>query len=127
MRSITAMQTCLALLMAFAMAPFEHVHSGAGSDHDHPAIIHAHFFELHAHPDSGGEPAFDDDDDDHASAWQLDTFTLVVPAAWMPFVPSRGPVMRLTLVETAEPVIVVEERGHDPPSIDLFPPRPPPA
>src|SRR6202040_1990940 len=42
MRCIAAVQTCVALLLAFLLAPFQHVHAAqaSGTDHDHSAIIH---------------------------------------------------------------------------------------
>jgi hypothetical protein len=126
-RAVAALETCVALVLAFAMAPFEHVHSGDAKDHDHPAIIHTHFFEFHAPHQTHSGPGFDDPDDDHASAWQSNSFTIVVPAAGVPFVPSRSPGIRVALTEVPEPVIAVEERAHDPPAIALPTPRPPPA
>ena len=126
-RCLVALETCVALLLAFAMAPFEHVHAGDGKDHDHPALIHTHFFELHVPHQTSSDPAFDHVDDDHASAWQSNSFTLVVPAAWIPFVPSRSPGVEVALAAPPEPVLAVEERAHDPPSIPLLASRPPPA
>jgi hypothetical protein len=38
MRCTVALQTCLALLLAFSVSPFEHAHTGAGADHDHGAL-----------------------------------------------------------------------------------------
>ena len=126
-RSAAALHTCVALLLAFAMAPFEHVHSGDSKDHDHPALIHTHFFEFHVSQHTSGGPAFDDADDDHASAWQSNSFTLVVPAAATPFVLSRSQAIDVILTEAPEPVVAVETRAHDPPATPLVSPRPPPA
>src|SRR5579863_608318 len=91
MRCLIALQTCLALLLAFLLAPFQHVHTGHGSadDHGHAGLIHAHF---HTHFDSvlGSReephgPEIDDVDDDHVAAWSLDTFTLVLNAGLAQF------------------------------------------
>jgi hypothetical protein len=125
-RSGAALHTCVALLLAFAMAPFEHVHSGDSKDHDHPALIHTHFFEFHVSQPTSGGPAFDHSDDDHASAWQSNSFTLVVPATAPPFVLSRSQAVDVVLTEVPEPVGAVETRAHDPPTPPLVSPRPPP-
>lgn len=132
MRCISALQTCLALLLAFFLAPFEHVHAGQqpGTDHDHAGTIHAHFYSVYGTRGSAGEqrgPQLVDPDDDHAAAWSLDTFTLVLTAGLAPFVPSRGPVLLFVPSETFAPVEVVEECGHDPPCVDRSIPRAPPS
>jgi hypothetical protein len=129
MRFIATLQTCVALLVAFMLAPFQHVHSGP--DHDHSELIHAHFFHFHVAADSVEEPRgpqfADFDDDGHADAHSLDTFTIQLPTALAPFVLSRGPVLAFVPTETFQPVEVVEERGHDPPCVDRSIPRAPPA
>jgi hypothetical protein len=136
-----AVPTCLALLLAFLVAPFAHVHTGSGShhDHDHAGLIHAHFYGLpshshdgHPHDALGHEPhglqiVADDDDDDHAAAWSLDTFTLLLTSGLAPFVPSLGGVLLFVPSETFQPVEIVEECGHDPPCVDRSTPRAPPA
>jgi hypothetical protein len=130
MRCIAALQTCLALLLAFLLAPFQHVHAaqGSGADHDHSTIIHAHFYEtLPARAEQDGPQVADFDDDDHATARSLDTFTLVITASLSPFVPSLGPSLLFVPSETVEPVEVVEQRGHDPPCVDRSIPRAPPS
>jgi hypothetical protein len=109
------------------MAPFEHVHSGDGKEHDHPALIHTHFFEFHVPHETHTGTGFDHADDDHASAWQSDSFTLLIPAGAAPFVFSRNPAVGVVLTKAPEPVFAVETRAHDPPAIDLSAPRPPPA
>lgn len=129
MRRIVALHTCFALVLAFFLAPFEHVHTGqqAGTDHDHSGTIHAHFYIART---SGGErrgAQFVDSDDDHAAVWSLDTFTLVLTAGLAPFVPSRTLVLLFVPSATFEPVEVVEQRGHDPPCVDRSIPRAPPS
>jgi hypothetical protein len=129
MRCIAALQTCLALLLAFFLAPFEHVHTGqqSGADHDHSGLMHAHFYSIPALHGNQHDLEFQDFDDDHAAAWSLDTFTLVLTAGLAPFVPSRGLVLPFVLSVTFEPVEVVEECGHDPPCTDRSIPRAPPS
>ena len=128
MRCFAGLQTCFTLLLAFLLAPFQHVHTGTGAgDHDHSELIHAHF---HSFPASRGDhhgQELQDSDDDHAAAWSLDTFTLELTAGLAPFVPSRGLVLRFVPSVTFEPVEVVEECGHDPPCIDRSIPRAPPS
>ena len=106
MRWAAALPTCFALLQAFLVAPFQHVH-----DHDHSAIVHAHFYS----PRSSTAPGISDADDDHEIAQALDTFTLVLTAGFAPFVPSLGPALVFVPSKAFEPVAVVEECGHDPP------------
>ena len=126
MRSVAALQTCLALLLAFFVAPFQHVHSGSGPDHDHPGIIHAHFYHSGGTTKEQHGPQLSDLDD-HATAKALDTFTLVLTSGISPFIPSHGAVLLFVPSDTFQPVEVVEERGHDPPSLDRSIPRAPPA
>jgi hypothetical protein len=133
MRYLAALQTCLALLLAFVLAPFQHVHTGHGSgpDHDHSGLIHAHFYTHFvsvpaSRTDHRGQE-IDDTDDDHAAAWSLDTFTLVLTAGLSPFALPQGPAVLFVPSQTFQPVAVVEERGHDPPSFDRSIPRAPPS
>src|SRR5215471_18720407 len=115
MRCVAAFQTCLVLLLAFVIAPFEHVHTGHGSgaDHDHSGLIHSHFYRLSSvdrSVDAQNELRLvDADDDDHATAKSLDTFTLVLTNGLAPFVPTRGLVLLLAAPETFGPVEAVEE------------------
>ena len=130
MRLLTAIPTCLALFLAFLMAPFQHVHTG-GADHDHAGFIHAHFY-AHFHavpapPPGNNRWGIDDTDDDHAAAWSLDTFTLILTTGLSPFVLPQGLALLFVPLETFEPVALVEECGHDPPTFDLSIPRAPPA
>jgi hypothetical protein len=130
MRRVAAIETCFALLLALFLAPFEHIHTDSGSDHDH-GLIHAHFYDAYhaARPASGpqGPQITDADDDDHATAKSLDTFTLVLPAGVASFLPERGPALAFVASLTFVPVRIVEQRGHDPPAIDKSIPRAPPS
>jgi len=128
MRSVAALQTCFALLLAFLIAPFEHVHPGSSSDPDHSAVIHAHLFSIHgSRAEHHGKELCDSDDDDHDAVWSVDTFTLVVTHIFSPFVPARVPVLLFARSEIFAPIEVVEERGHDPPVVDRSIPRAPPS
>jgi hypothetical protein len=126
-RSAAAIEISLALLLAFFFAPFEHVHVDSEGAHAHSGEIHAHFFPPHAaaHFTSGVQIGADDDDE-HANARSLDTFTLVLPNSLPLFTPRRAPAIPVSTVETAAPIAVVEERAHDPPCLDQSTPRAPP-
>jgi hypothetical protein len=128
MRRFAALQTCLGLLAAFVVAPFQHVHTGdgPGADHDHAGLIHAHFYSLAA-PSTHPTGRQFDDDDDHRAVWLVDTFTLVMTAGIPPFVPSRAESLIFAPSPAAKPVAIVEERGHDPPVVARSSPRGPPA
>ncbi len=124
MRGIAALQTCIALLLAFFLAPFQHVHTGHGS-----GTVHAHFYRFHGdgHAEEPHKSPALDSDDDHASARSLDTFTLVLKAGLSPFVPPPERVLLFVPSETFQPVEVIEECGHDPPCVDRSIPRAPPS
>jgi hypothetical protein len=127
MRRTIAIETSLALLLAFCFAPFEHVHTGPDSDHAHSGEIHAHFFSLHAAVHSTpGVHVEADDDDDHAHAQSLNTFTLVLPDELALGLPSPVAAIEVTPAETIAPIAFVEERAHDPPLLENSNPRAPP-
>jgi hypothetical protein len=126
MRCFTALQTCLALLLAFFVSPFQHVHPG--SDHDHSATIHAHFYRIAAAPaQHEGLWLENSDDDDHDAVWSVDSFTLVPAAALTLVVPASAAEAFVIRPMPVAWVDVVEERGHDPPAIDRSIPRAPPS
>ena len=126
-RCLTTIETCLALLMAFVVAPFQHVHPG--SDHDHGATIHAHFYRIGPRSDcrAGLQLQNTDDDDDHDAVWSVDSFTLVLPPALAPFIPARALMQLFRPVVPVAWVDVVEECGHDPPETPGLIPRAPPS
>jgi hypothetical protein len=127
MRCATALQTCLAVLLAFFVSPFQHVHSG--SEHDHSVMMHAHFYHIApAHKQHHDGPRLQDaDDDDHDAVWSVDSFTLVPTAVPTLFAPAPAAVAFLVRAVPVAWVDVVEERGHDPPQIDRSIPRAPPS
>jgi len=129
MRCVATLQTCIALLVAFLLAPFQHVHPGhgAGADPEHSSIIHAHFYGIPTEHEDSRVPQLRDPDDDHVAVWSVDTFTLVLTGGFAPFVPTRGPEIRQALSEVHEPVAFIEERGHGPPSVHRSIPRAPPS
>jgi len=119
------------MLLSLFLAPFEHIHTGSGPDHDHAGLIHSHFYQVYhvarPAPDQQGPQLVDADDDDHVTAQAVDTFTLVLPADLAAYLPERGPTLAFVPSVTFEPVQIIEERGHDPPAIDWSIPRAPPA
>jgi hypothetical protein len=90
-------------------------------------LVHAHFYHVFHQP-SKSRGLLIDDEDDHAAAKSLDTFTLAFAPAVAPFIPPRGPVVEPVSTVVCEPVEAVEACAHDPPAIDgRSNPRPPPA
>ena len=125
MRRFAGLLTCVTLPLAFLLAPFQHVHTGAA--HNHSTLVHAHFYNVTPLRGNPHGPAIDDVDDDHAAVGALNTFTLVLTTGLAPFVPARGLVLPFVPAVTFEPVELVEQRGHDPPCIDRSIPRAPPS
>jgi hypothetical protein len=122
MRRATVLQTCVSLVLALCLAPFQHVHEG----HDHNVLVHSHFYaQARIHERSRGAQI--DDVDDHASVKPLDTFTLVFAPKIAPVVLTRGPLLEPVSLAAPEPVNIVEACAHDPPDADLSISRGPPA
>jgi hypothetical protein len=122
MRRAAALQTCVSLVLALCLAPFQHVHE----DHDHNILVHSHFYaQARIHERSRGAQI--DDVDDHASVKPLDTFTLVFAPKIAPVVLTRGPLLEPVSLAAPEPVNIVEACAHDPPDADLSISRGPPA
>src|SRR5689334_4961721 len=130
MRRSVAVETSLALLLAFLLAPFQHVHP----DHPHEGHlgeIHAHFFVAHSHAERkscGGiqVEAEDDDDDDHAHARSVDTYTLVLPDGPQALFPSPVAIAPPVGKKEFPPPEFIEARANSPPLIDRSAPRAPP-
>jgi hypothetical protein len=122
MRRVVALQTCVSLVLALGLAPFEHVHE----DHDHNVLVHAHpYAQARAHEHS--REAQIDDADDHASVKSLDTFTLAFAPRVIPFVLQSRLVVQPNAMAAPEPVGVIEPCAHDPPERDFAISRGPPA
>src|SRR5262245_51374404 len=132
MRRYVVFPASFALLLALFMAPFQHLHLATHEDHDEHSEDHDHDFgAVHAHQDFGILPGADTGAP-HASSTHdhhgipLDTFaTEVTTGTTLVFVPLQSVLVFVPSEEFA-PVEIVEERGHDPPQLDLFPPRAPP-
>jgi hypothetical protein len=132
MRRVVMVPVFLALLLAFFMAPYQHIHlatsHGGGADHDHgdTAVVHAHFDAESAPTSRNGEATLKDSDGDHASR-PLDTFTtmpqagsyeFLLPESRVPFF--APPDLFVGVIEVTEPC------GHDPPFLEFSSPRGPP-
>jgi hypothetical protein len=127
MLRFAALPTCVGLLTGFFLAPFQHVHSGHGpGDLDHVVVMHAHFYAIPARQTKHTGRQVDDDDD-HEAVWAVNTFTLVMTAGIPPFILSRASALFFVPSPVVQPVALVEERGHDPPSFGQLVPRAPPA
>lgn len=122
MRRVAALQTCVSLVLALCLAPFQHVHE----DHDHGVLVHAHpYTQSRGHEHSRGAQI--DDVDDHARVKSLDTFTLAFAPRIVPFVLAGGLVLEPVSLAAPEPINIVEACAHDPPHADLAISRGPPA
>jgi len=110
------------LVLAFNLAPFQHVHQ----DHDHGFLVHAHLY-AQTRPHGQSRGAQIDDIDDHASVKSLDTFTLAFAPKVAPVVLTRGPVLEPVSLAAPEPINIVDACAHDPPDADLSISRGPPA
>ena len=130
MRRVSLLPVCIALLLAFLMAPYQHVHLAAShrenpNHHDDDAVVHTHFYAVSV-PTSGNRGAsLQDSDGDHARS--LDTFTTLPQVGFPAF---AEPESRLLLFAPKDVFVgvveVTDPRGHDPPSIAFSAPRAPP-
>ena len=132
MRRVAVLPVGLALLMAFLMAPYQHVHLAPNhredTDHDDAAaVVHIHFYAVSVPVNRNGKTNLDDSDGDHGSK-SLDTFTPMPPAGLLAF---ALPESRFLLFRPADLAVVVveitEPCSHDPPFLDFPIPRGPPA
>jgi hypothetical protein len=140
MRRVIALQGCLALVFAFFLAPYQHVHEGQcdgrGSNgfYDDSTVVHAHpFFFPHVHADvfsvshnkddrtSMGEPS-----EEHAS-WWLNNSSLILTGAILPVILPKSLEVPTLAAASFSSITIVDERGHDPPPLDCSVPRAPPA
>jgi hypothetical protein len=127
MRRILALHACFVLLVALLMAPFQHVHPALDQGYDrHSAIIHIHPY-LVSVPAGGDTQTTIGSSRGGESAWSLDSFSLVSHAVAFVFIQPESPALVFSAYKSCGEVVVVEERGHDPPWIDPAIPRAPPA
>ena len=133
MRRALAVETCLVVMLAFLIAPFQHVHPASGphgtGSHEHAesGIMHAHFYVSRVTPaQPHGVHIEADDDGDHAHTWQVDTFTVRQPSAPALSLPLQCSLIVFAPERTFDPVAEVEQQGHDPPQRCSSSPRAPP-
>ncbi len=132
MRRVAVPPAFFTLLLAFLMAPYQHVHiatsRGGGTDHNHgdASVVHTHFDAESVPITRNNGTSLKDSHGDHASR-PLDTFTTMpqagfseffLPQTWIPFFAPAD--LFVGVVDATEP------RGHDPPFLDLSIPRAPP-
>lgn len=129
MRRLILIPACLALLQAFFMAPYQHVHVGLGrkkhGDHDGSTIVHAHPYAISVPTSQKDGPAVERSHGPHASM-ALDTFTTLAQGALSLFYEPESPVRLFAPAESAVWVEITEPCGHDPPCIPNTVPRAPP-
>jgi hypothetical protein len=119
----------LALVQAFFMAPYQHVHVGSvherHGNHAESTLVHAHPYAISfsINPDDG--PAVGHSHKPHASL-ALDTFTTLAQGIPFLFVQPEAAIQIFPPAESAVWVEVTEPCGHDPPCIDNAVPRAPP-
>lgn len=130
MRRLSLLSVCLALFLAFLMAPYQHVHLAAShsdnADHHHDdAVVHTHFYAASIPTSRNTGASLDDPDGDHARS--LDTFTTMPQAGFPGFVQPESRLLLLAAKDVFVGVVeVTEPRGHDPPSLEFSAPRAPP-
>ena len=128
----------LALLQAFIMAPYQHVHLHHASDregnaaHDHQhgrddaAVVHIHFYAFSDTAGSDGGTSVEGSRGSHVSV-ALDSFATLPHAGIPAFVKPQLQTLRFPPEESvAKMVEVIEPCGHDPPSLEFSSPRAPP-
>lgn len=131
LRRFTGLHTCLVLLLAFVMGPFQHVHQSRDTHHgsgDHDEVstfIHAHPYGISVADPADDHTRIDDRHGAHA-AWSLDTFTILSDTPQFLFVPAESKVLPFVPAESLFAVEVTAIRGHDPPSLEHRSPRAPP-
>jgi hypothetical protein len=108
--------------LAFAHAPFAHVHEHS-DPHNHGGAFHTHKKHFHHHSD---EVKIEGEDPDH-DAKALDAFKIVKSPESKLFVVLPTAVISFFLPVTKELVYAVTPCGHDPPERFSSPARAPPA
>ena len=118
----------LALLQAFFMAPYQHIHVRPGhekhGDHNESTIVHAHPYSVSV-PSRNDGLTVEHSHKPHASI-ALDTFTTLAQAVLFIFFQPESRVEILAPAESAVWVEVTEPCGHDPPCTEKKVPRAPP-
>lgn len=140
MKRVIALQGCLALLCAFFLAPYQHVHEGQCDGHgsdgffDNSTVVHAHpFLFSHVHADvflvshkSDDRTSVGESSEEHAS-WWLNNSSLVLHAVLPAVILPSSPLVPATTAISFCTIAFSDQRGHDPPPLDCSASRAPPA
>jgi hypothetical protein len=127
MGCVVALQISVAVLLAFMLAPFTHLHAASHHDHDADSpVIHSHA-ESHSVAATARHGTELSAEDDHGNAKQLRLFqpNIQVPPVLPALVAERAVHDPATLIEG--PAFVPAERAHSPPLSLAVSPRSPPA
>ena len=131
MRRYAVYPALLALVLAFFMAPYQHVHVHQGHGHDDgrdddSPVVHVHPYgiSIPVEEDTGSRAAVSHKE--HV-AWSLDSFTLTIQNGFALFVQTESSITLFVPSKSFVPMEIVRPRGHDPPQLSLSAPRSPPA
>lgn len=130
MRRLALIPSCLALVQAFFMAPYQHVHIGLGhdkhGDHYESTIVHAHPYAISVPTNANSSPAVQRYHKPHASV-ALDTFITLTQGVPFLFFQPEPPIQIFVPTQAFVSLEITEPCGHDPPDLDFCSPRAPPA
>src|ERR1700674_4659912 len=129
MRRVATYPALLALVLAFFMAPYQHVpvHQAQGDAHEHAGdddspVVHVHPYgiSIPVEEDTGSRAAVSHKE--HV-AWSLDSFTLTIQNGFALFVQTESSITLFVPSKSFVPMEIVRPRGHDPPQLALSAPR----
>ena len=133
MRRLGTYPALVALLLAFFMAPYQHVHPAQGHEHegagdnDSPVVhVHPYAISLPVETHNGNPVGVSHKEHD---TWFLDSFTVStsqVTSVPFPLVQTESPIKPFVLSKSPVTVEIAEACGHDPPAIAFSVPRSPP-
>src|ERR1700674_5913097 len=121
MRRVATYPALLALVLAFFMAPYQHVpvhqaqgdaHEDAGDD-DSPVVhVHPYGISIPVEEDTGGRTAVS-----HKGhvAWSLDSFNATFQSTHAPFVQTESSIALFVPPKSYTPIEVVESASRVPP------------
>jgi hypothetical protein len=128
---LTPITALLALLQAFFIAPYQHVHVGTprekhgGRAESAPAIVHAHPYAVSIPANHNDGATAEHARKPHVSV-ALDTFATLAQTVTFVLIQPRSPVQIFAPAESFVRIELTESRGHDPPCIGNTAPRAPP-
>ena len=126
LRWLARVTVCLALLQAFVMAPYQHVHVGSGhGDHHESTFVHSHFYGVSVPINRRPGPTVEHSHEGHRSV-ALDTFTTFSQTAPVLIFQAEFSVRTFDPAQSDVWVEIIEPCGHDPPRVENTTPRAPP-